>query len=252
VGHPLAGRWCLISAVLFLTSCGGNGVTTPTPVATSITITSSNAYLVLGRTEVFAATIVFSDGTTRPLIEGTWGSDASSVATVDAASGLVTSRSAGEVTIFVDAHGARGSRRITVVPDYQGRWSGHYLLKSCFDSGDWATFFIFCENTGVGSKLPVAIQLTQSGGTITGQTTLYTLVSGPFTTTVLAGGGLAFRAVYQDGTRRITQDWQVNNQVGQLTGSFVQTWTDTTLSGNMVIEGMLLAVMRFGDQDRDP
>src|SRR5688572_5441541 len=98
-------------------------------------------------------------------------------------------------------------------------------------TGEWGSLLNPCGNLGVGSQISVALNFTQTGGTITGQIDLdvfgFSQSLTTFTTTVVAGGGLVFQATHQNLTTRITQDWQLNIQVGQLFGTAIQTSTDT-------------------------
>ncbi len=89
-------------------SCSKSTPTTPTPTPTptpvvptvsSITVTSSGTQIVVGQNMQFTATATMSNGTTRAGV-GTWGSDATAQATVNAASGLVTGVSAGLAHIY--------------------------------------------------------------------------------------------------------------------------------------------------------
>jgi hypothetical protein len=249
VRQRLTGVLSVVSAFVVLASCGGGGPNKPTVTPTSITVNSTGAFLVLGQTETFTATIAFSNGTTQAVTGGTWGSDATTVATVGATTGLVTSVRSGDVTIFVDAQGIRGSKRITVVPAYQGIWSGRYVVNSCTQTGGFVTANLCATALAVGADLPVAFNLTQTGGNITGQTALGTIVSNQFTTVAVAGGGLVFQALAVFGSTQISQAWQVNQAVaGQMTGTVVQTWTDPSVGGQMVVGATLLTVTKSSAQ----
>lgn len=242
----LPGVLCVVLAFAVLSACGGGGPTSTTPTVVSISITSSGGTLVLGITETFTATATMSNGSTQAITSGTWGTDAPAVATVNATSGLVTSVATGDVTIFVDSQGVRGSKRITIVKSYQGIWSGTYNVTACSQTGDFVTINL-CGTLSVGATLPVAFNLTQSGSTVSGQTALGQLVSSPFTTTAAAGGALTFQAQYVQDTFRVAQQWQLNvTSAGLLAGTVVQTWTDTTLLGQGVVSGTMVNVTRPG------
>lgn len=243
VKQRLAGLFCVVSAFVVLGACGGKGSpTASTPTIVSITVSSSGGTLVLGITETFTATAVMSNGTSQALVGGTWGTDAAAVATINPATGLVTSVATGDVTIFVDAQGVRGSKRITVVQSYTGIWSGKYNITACTQTGDFASPAInLCSILAVNQQPSVAFNLTQTGSTVTGQTALGSLVSSPFTTVAGPGGALTFQALNTLDTLRITQAWQLNvTPAGQLAGTVVQTWTDVTLTGQAVVSGTLL------------
>ena len=244
----LIGRLCVVSAFVLLSSCGGGkSPTTPTVTVTSITVTSSSGFLMVGQSETFTATLNMSNGTTQALSTGgTWGTDAPTVATVVATTGAVTSIRSGDVTIFVDAQGVRGTKRITIMPNYAGIWGGTYVVNNCTQTGQWPAVINGCGTVfTIGATLPVAFNLTQNGGTITGQTAIGTNISGQFSTTAIANGALSFNATYLSGTFSLAQAWQLNQAVaGQLTGSAVQTWTDSQLPGQMVVTTTLVSVTK--------
>lgn len=249
----LAGLCCVVSAFVVLGACGGkDSPTATTPTVVSITISSSGGTLVLGITETFTATAVMSNGSSQPLTGGTWGTDAPAVATVNPSTGVVTSVATGEVTVFVDSQGVRGTKRITVVKSYQGTWSGTYTITACTQTGDFAAVNL-CGILATNPTPPVALNLTQTGSTISGQTALGQLVSSPFTTTAGPGGALTFQALYIQDTLRITQAWQLNvTAAGLLAGTVVQTWTESTLLGQAVVSGTMLNVTKTaGDQAQE-
>jgi len=79
------------SSLLPLTACGGGGggsPTKPTPTAVSVTITPGDDFILIGETVQFSASVSLSDGSSATQ-SGTWGSDAATVAAVDA-TGKVT------------------------------------------------------------------------------------------------------------------------------------------------------------------
>jgi hypothetical protein len=244
VRQRLFGLLSVVTAFVVLSSCGGsNGPTGPT--ITSIMINSTSAFLMLGQTETFTATINFSNGTTQALTGGTWGSDATTVATVGAATGLVTTVRSGDVTIFVDAQGARGSKKITVVPNYAGIWAGSYVVNACTQTLGFITANLCGTTFTIGATLPVAFNLTQTGGTVSGQTAIGSIPSNQLSTTAVAGGGLVFQATAFFQTVRIDQAWQLNQaNAGQLTGSAVQTWTEPSTTGQMVVTTTLIGATK--------
>ena len=252
----LTGLLSVVSAFLVLASCGGGGPTKPEVTPTSITVNSTSAFIVLGQTETFTATIAFSNGTTQAVSGGTWGTDAATVATVGAATGLVSSVRSGDVTIFVDAQGIRGTKRITIVPNYQGIWGGTYVVNTCTHTGGFATGNYCGTVFPIGATPPVAFNFNQTGGNISGQTALGQLFSSLFLTTASLGGGLGFQAVAQLPTLgppplnfRVDQAWQINQAVaGTLTGTVVQTWTEPTLGGQMLVGATLQTTTRTSAQ----
>jgi hypothetical protein len=250
VRHRLGGVLCVVAAFVMVSSCGGGGNGPTGPTITSITVTSSSGFLALGQTETFTATINFSNGTTQAVSGGTWGSDAATVATVNASTGLVTTLRSGDVTIFVDAQGTRGSKKITVVPNYAGIWSGTYVVNNCTQTLGFATLNFCTSVFPLGASLPIAVNFfTQNGGSITGQTAIGAVFSSQFSTVAVAGGGLTFQTSGQLPAQglnfRLDQAWQVNQAtVGQLTGSVVQTWTEPVTTGQMVVTTTLVPLTK--------
>lgn len=219
---------------------GGSSPTAPsTPTATSIVVGSASTHLYLGNSETFTATVTLSNGTTQALTGGTWSSDATGVATVVAGTGAVTAIGSGDVTLIVDAQGVRGTKRIRAVPSYQGIWFGTYTVNTCVQTGDFVDANLCGTTLIVGSNtLEAALNLTQSIAAISGQTRLGGIFSDTLTGTVGTDGSLSFQvgATLQGFATRITQAWQLNiTQVGRMTGSLTQTWTDPALTGQMVV-----------------
>jgi hypothetical protein len=253
VKQRLSGLVCVVVMFVMLSACSGGGSstpTTPTPVATAITVSSAGGHLFLGLTETFTASVTLSNGTSQPLTSGTWGSDATAVATVSS-SGLVTSVGAGEVTVFVDAQGVRGSKKVTVVPHYQGIWNGSYTMTSCAQSGQLADVDL-CGTYAVGSSLPLALNLNQTAATVNGQTALGGLVSAPFTAVAATNGALTFQATFTLDTLQIAQAWQLTMaQPNDLAGTFVQTWTDSTETGQIVVAGRVNTMTKASAQTQD-
>ncbi len=219
-------------------ACSGSSPSAPaTPTATSITVNATGGHLFLGNSETFTATVTLSNGTTQALTGGTWSSDATPVATVVAATGAVTAVSSGEVTIIVDAQGVRGTKRIRVLPSYQGIWFGTYTVNTCTQSGDFVAANLCGTTLAVGSTLQAGLNFTQSVAAITGQTLLGSLFSETLSGTVSTNGSFSFQvgAIVPGFSTRVTQAWALNvTQVGRLSGTLTQTWTDPTLTGQMV------------------
>ena len=86
---------------LFLWSCGGDSsptASTPTPVATSITLSSTNSSPAPGATHQISATVIDQNDATMASATVTWATSDAAVATVSDA-GLVTSVGEGTATI---------------------------------------------------------------------------------------------------------------------------------------------------------
>jgi hypothetical protein len=231
-----------VALLCALAACSGSPSAPGTP--TSITVSSTGGHVFLGGTETFTATVALSNSTIQALTSGTWGTDAASVATVVATSGLVTGLASGEVTVFVDAQGLRGTKRIRVFPNYGGIWFGTYTPTACTQTGDFVAADPCTVSFGAGSVLEAALNFTQAGPAITGQTLLGSLFSDPLTASVAIDGSLTVETggtiTASDGILRINQNWQLTTtQAGQFGGTLMQTWTSPTLSGQLVVNATL-------------
>ena len=87
----------------------------PVPVA-SVTVTPSSATIVAGATQQLAATTLDAAGNTLTGRAVAWSSDAPSVATVNASTGLVSAVSQGTATITATSETKTGTSAITVSP----------------------------------------------------------------------------------------------------------------------------------------
>jgi len=137
----------------------------------SITIIASANILKIGITETFTANYVGSDGSSVPITDGKWGDDNDAVATVVEATGAVTIVGVGQITIFVDYKGIRGTILIRGIPDFQGTWSGTYAVTKCEAQGTLAAEN-FCNNFPVGEVFTTTITVTQNLAAVTGQGTM--------------------------------------------------------------------------------
>ena len=209
------------------------GSTTPAPPAvtvTSITVTSASTMLKVGQTETFTATCNMSNGT-QQAATGTWSSDAGGVAQVNA-SGLVTIMGAGNANIVMTQSGKTGSKGIRGVPDYQGTWGqGTYRVDSCTNTSDWATMN-FCGEWPVGTLLPITLTMTQTTDIVNCNVLLGGLAFTAASSTITTNGQLTLVGVITIDTTSINVTIVLQQTTpGQLTGTLVQLWTDTTLLG---------------------
>jgi len=99
------------------------------PIASAVTVTSTRSTIYVGQTEQMTATVTMSDETTKTAT-GTWGSDNTSVATVNQ-SGLVTGIASGKATVYIDTTewSLRGTKLLTV----RSLWSRSGEGDSVFD-----------------------------------------------------------------------------------------------------------------------
>jgi hypothetical protein len=185
--------------------------------------------LKVGQTETFTATVNMSDGTQKAAT-GTWSSDNNSIATVNA-SGLVTIVGAGNVNIIMSQGGKTGQKGIRGVPDYQGTWGqGNYRVVSCTQTGDWATQD-FCGYWPAGTLLPITLTMTQTTDTVN-CTALLGGLAFTASSTITTNGQLTLVGTITSATTSINVTIVLQQTTpGQLTGTLVQLWTDTTMLG---------------------
>jgi hypothetical protein len=214
----------------------------PSPTLTSVALTLNTPGV--GATVQATALATMSNGTTSAITTG-FGGDAAAVATVSS-SGSVTGVSIGDVTVFVDYQGMRGTSRIHVLPNYSGIFIGTYTIDSCVDSGGVHDTG-FCDTFTVGRSLPIGLNNTQSNTltSVVGQFALGSLV-GSANGTVSNGGELTYSGVFTSGTLKIDLQNLVATSpaVGQMAGHFTQLWTDTTLTGAGTLQCTLVGVVR--------
>lgn len=103
-----------------------------------------------------------SDGTSKTVMP-VWSSDAPSVATVNG--GLLVGLLAGEATIIADYEGRRATRKIRVIPDFGGSWTGGYRITSCTDSG---VLDGICDVEDTSGVYRVDLVFTQNNAALTG------------------------------------------------------------------------------------
>lgn len=150
---------------------GASPTTAPSPSAaapTALALSPATDLITIRGTERFTIAATLSDGTTK-VVQGTWGSDAPGIASAGA-DGTVTGTGSGEATVYADYQGLRASRRLRVVPNYNGRWSATYLTVSCAGTGDWAGD---CLGPDDITRHTIGVVLQQAGIAMTGQLTPY-------------------------------------------------------------------------------
>jgi plastocyanin len=104
-------------ALTLAAACGGGGdgpSTSPGPAVATVNVTLASATLDAGATTQAQATPMDASGRTVSGRTATWSSSATSIATVDAGSGLVTGRGAGTAQITATVDGRAGSATVTV------------------------------------------------------------------------------------------------------------------------------------------
>lgn len=235
---------CITVGVLQL-GCGKSPTRPSSPSGGgTITVKSSSDLLHLGASETFTAMLTTASGTTQTVSVGTWGSDAPTVAQVDG-SGQVTGIASGEATIFVDAQGVRGTKRIRILPNYQGSWIGSYVIESCSSTGQF--FRYACSNGdgfAINSVFPMALQLTQAGDVVTGNTALGSVISGQFSVAVSPIGDVQITTFGTSSGSQYSQGWSLQSTVaGRITGVLNVVITHTE-PGSATFRARLMNVNR--------
>jgi hypothetical protein len=203
---------------------------TPAATTVSVAISPSTDMIKIQGTESFAVTATMSDATTKA-VNGTWTSDATSVATVDS-SGKVIGVGPGQATITVSYDTAKATRTIRVVPDYQGNWTGDYTVLSCSDSGkfhseDW------CAAATQAGTIHVTMTLTQTRDSVTGPWT-HSQMAGTAQGTIEADGTLTLSGTGTMDTIPMTiTGWRSRSTDNKTqTGKFTMTFTSSVWSGS--------------------
>ena len=191
---------------------------TPAMILQSITVYSSSDLLYIGTSETFTATATMSDGSTKSVLGGVWSADNPNVATVGSGTGQVTIVGSGMVTIIVHYEGKYGSKTIRGLPNYQGTWSGNYIITSCNATGDFILGG-FCDGFAVGTEWPTDLVLTQIEDQVTGRFYLGALSAdaiGP----VQTDGLLMLTGLVTSDPFTIDVLWQAQSTTpGQITGT---------------------------------
>jgi hypothetical protein len=230
---------------LLVSGCSGDDKGTAGPLAptTSFTlsVSSSNAYAYLGKTEQMTA--VASDG--RVVTGGTWGSDTPSVITVDA-NGLVTGVSAGQANAYYVFDGRQGTKLMRGMPSVGGSFAGEYTVSTCTATEAWVSLGI-CGKDGfpAGTSLPYALTLAQTGDSVTGNFALGSLKFGTFSSTIDVPGTFTFSSACSCESTSILTTWNLSQKTASsMTGTLTQVWTSPNRSGSATINGTIDYVIK--------
>ena len=210
-------RVALIVLLTFIVGCGGS--TKPSVTTSSIVVTASSDLLFIGTVETFAATATLSNGTTQAVTTGAWGSDQPGIISVEPTTGRGTVVGAGQTTVWVDYQGVRGTKAIRGLPNYQGSWSGTYVVISCTQTGQIAAANLCNDTFSVNRVLPVNLVTTQTRDAVTSQIFLGT-IAGSGNGPVQNNGELLLAGTARSGDLSIDTVWTLLSlQVGRITGA---------------------------------
>ena len=245
-------RLATLGFAFLLTACGGKDAApplAPTPVApaaptvTGLSIIGLRA-LRTGQSETMRAEAVLSSGVTQPATNSTWSSSNASVATVSEG-GVVTALAHGSANINVSAGGASAQLPIQVWQDYQGTWTGSYLINVCTETG---AFRGFCREFPRGTELPFRLILTQTSDSANGTVLLGSLSGsirgGIFDSRRFIGAGTLSTVIEGVPFNANIGTFSVLSTSNSLAGNLVITITADGISGNTYWEAVLGPVTR--------
>ena len=238
-----------------MASACGSSTTLASQLAPTAGVTLSSLTIAMntpavGGTVPATAIATFSNASTSAVTTG-FTSDSPSVATVTS-SGQVTGVAIGDVTISVDYQGQHASKKVHVLPSFNGIFSGTYVVGSCVDTGGFHNddpAQDFCTDFTAGRVLSVAVQNTQSND-LTTLTGLFALgaAQGSGNGTISATGTLTYAGQVVSGTTRMDfRNWTaISPTPGRVTGSFDMVWTDSTVTGSGTITCTNMDMTRQG------
>ncbi|HUL74583.1 MAG TPA: hypothetical protein VLT86_15850 [Vicinamibacterales bacterium] len=249
------GRMMSVAGALTLAiacgSSGGTGATVlpavPSGTVVSIQVNSQGPTVFLGAAETFTAIATYSSGGTQTITNGTWSTDMLTVAVAEASTGKVTGVGNGDVTVSVDFQGVRGSKTIRVLPNYTGTWLGSYTVASCTPTDGFADQTFCAQLTSAQPGPGFFFQFAQTADTLTGYTGLGQVPIGstPFTSSIAADGSVSFTTQLFVATLEIDMTWSLTSVVpGIINGHVTETWQDSTITGQMVVEGTIIPPSR--------
>jgi hypothetical protein len=247
---------CVIALSLASVKCGGDSKspTTPTQPSTPTRIIALNGNLAYGDVMVGtskSATLTITNSGNSALaisgltVSGTFST--TSIVTASWTNGQIPAGGSQNVTInFTPNAVGTSSGTVTVNGDqtsgsntipisgtglsnnpFTGQWSGTYVVERCDGTGS-VQDLLCSTNRGaypVGTSLPIAMVLTQSGNTVTGAFALGTVI-GPATGTVSPAGVLTLTGTATSGTATATiTSWSTTVQGNAMSGFITYNFT---------------------------
>lgn len=217
---------CWLLVVPLVASCnGGSPPSAPTrSTPPSISITGTDLILV-GSSETFTAL-----SETGAALGGTWGTDAPTVAAVEAYTGRVTAVGTGTATIFVDAKGIRATKSIRTLPNFSGTWTGMYEETACAASGDFVALGV-CPTSEYDFAIgQMKMTLTQTRDSVSGEVKLRGGTASDVSGNISPEGTLTFTGAARDSKF----DIELHNvrfelpQRDEMTGTFEEVYLSRT------------------------
>jgi len=228
---------------------GGGGGVSRIPV--SLSLTPNTDLITINSSESYRAVVNYDNGTSEFVSTNvTWNSDAPTVASVDT-TGVVRGLSSGWATVYADYQGMRGTRKLRVLPDYQGRWEGDWMVTACRDEGDWEGG---CFGFPTGELFGLTLVVTQTRDVVSGTTDFGDDLPGPVTGSIDESGTLSVGGTYTvdiDGMRvEITvTEWKTMSADNQkMAGQMCVIFRISGLLGSIEVDGQLNVVNKVSSQ----
>ncbi len=219
-------RWWFLVLPL-MASCNGGGPpsapTRQTPLSISITGTD---LILVGSSDTFTAL-----NETGTALGGMWGTDAPTVAAVDAYTGRVTAVGTGTATIFVDANGIRGTKSIRTLPNFSGTWTGMYEETACEASGDFVVLRVCPISEYDFAVGQMKMTFTQTRDNVSGEVKLRGATVSEVSGNISPEGTLTFSGTAREQSKF---DIELHNvrfelpQRDQMTGTFEEVYLSRT------------------------
>jgi hypothetical protein len=210
-----------------------------------VSIVAPDGLLFLGESYSFSMSARSSNGSVVTT-GGTWGSDAPSVATVEA-SGRVQVVGIGEATIYVDFQGVRATKRVRTTVNYAGTLDGGYQVTGCSETGAIAAQDL-CKEAPNGTVFGYQGTFTQTGETVVATMDLIEFPAEPVSATVNSAGELRFQTEHREELLIATAEWIFRpSGLRQVQGSVVIRMRVIGVSGTLTLRGNLLpdSIARF-------
>lgn len=186
-GGVILGCTMLVSCTRGVTDLDNPVAPTPTPTLSKLTITPVDGGTMMiggsativssgtppGNAVALGAFAEFSNGSAR-YVEATWTS--SNPGVVSVANGTLTAVGRGSALVTATFQGQSDDAPFEVIGGITGSWAGTYVVEQCSgSSGSINEVMCTPPNTGrpagfahVGARLPVTMELTESGDDVTG------------------------------------------------------------------------------------
>ena len=156
----------------------------------------------------------------------------------------MTALSRGKATIYVDIQNHRGTRLVTVMPNFKGEWHGAAVADACRQTGDFTTAD-FCGEAPIGESGSIVLHVTQSRTTLTGTIDLDE-DSGDLNGTVADDGVMTLTATIPiEGLLVTIKNWAARSDTpGTMTGMLTAAYSAAGVSGTLELDMHLTGMVR--------